>query len=647
MNQKIKKFSAGLLILLFAFLPWTNGITNSVTPEKITSDLSFYQINTCDIPLFSVIQSNTNTIYQNHYRFNSNEYSSLNCIGTVTGIDENGYKFTISIGFNTLFSVFYNMVLFFLISLFFIPKNKEKLRFTNYKKFISILVATLFFTYGIYGEQRFYGSKIYLIDLLDFQSYLIFIILFFTCALISLNIFELKSDNLINFIPYSFLFVFLFNGTNLYIYSIFFFVLGFIFFLNNKKSRIYIFIYSILVLFWLRNSNEIYYLDPDKIRGLVNTSWSLNSIIYWSFLTIFVILGINYFVKCSFKSFSLENFTKNYIYSGILLFLFGLSGSNIPLINFLSRTIFGQQKGTTLATKLFEIDEWGELVAWRGYFPSAEMMGEFYGIGLLLIFLKFLKLKKVNFIDIIYFSFFLFNLLLSNNRSSLALVFLIIVYWSTKYTNTKFLPKNAPLLLIIFGLLFLFLIELNRNSLTYLSNKIIYSALDFSNEPISSSLEFLTKSNLFSTLVISTLSIFSFLINRSQLWGLFVARYNPSILEFLLGSGPFGLAKLYSEQKITTTITTQGFLLTHSSLILILLFFGVLGIATYLYFWSNLIRNLNRRTFYILYGLNMFVFINLIKSDSILYFSSFLLYVFIVCYSLESIKQNEDISFWK
>ena len=197
------------------------------------------------------------------------------------------------------------------------------------------------------------------------------------------------------------------------------------------------------------------------------------------------------------------------------------------------------------------------------------------------------------------------------------MVFLIIVYWSTKYTNTKFLPKNAPLLLIIFGLLFLFLIELNRNSLTYLSNKIIYSALDFSNEPISSSLEFLTKSNLFSTLVISTISIFSFLINRSQLWGLFVARYNPSILEFLLGSGPFGLAKLYSEQKITTTITTQGFLLTHSSLILILLFFGVLGIATYLYFWSNLIRNLNRRTFYILYGLNMFVFINLIKSDSI------------------------------
>ena len=94
----------------------------------------------------------------------------------------------------------------------------------------------------------------------------------FTCALISLNIFELKSDNLINFIPYSFLFVFLFNGTNLYIYSIFFFVLGFIFFLNNKKSRIYIFIYSILVLFWLRNSNEIYYLDPDKIRGLVNFS---------------------------------------------------------------------------------------------------------------------------------------------------------------------------------------------------------------------------------------------------------------------------------------------------------------------------------------------------------------------------------------
>ena len=44
-----------------------------------------------------------------------------------------------------------------------------------------------------------------------------------------------------------------------------------------------------------------------------------------------------------------------------------------------------------------------------------------------------------------------------------------------------------------------------------------------------------------------------FLINRSELWGLFLARYNPSFSEFMLGTGPYNLAKHYGEIDIVNT----------------------------------------------------------------------------------------------
>ena len=61
----------------------------------------------------------------------------------------------------------------------------------------------------------------------------------------------------------------------------------------------------------------------------------------------------------------------------------------------------------------------------------------------------------------------------------------------------------------------------------------------------SSSINYL--SNLSSNNVINLLIMIvgqvGFLINRSELWGLFLARYNPSFSEFMLGTGPYNLAK--------------------------------------------------------------------------------------------------------
>ena len=44
---------------------------------------------------------------------------------------------------------------------------------------------------------------------------------------------------------------------------------------------------------------------------------------------------------------------------------------------------------------------------------------------------------------------------------------------------------------------------------------------------------------------ISVISSISVLINRSEKWGIFLAKYNPNIFEFLFGYGPNQLGEYY------------------------------------------------------------------------------------------------------
>ena len=58
-----------LFLILIVILPWTiYNPENNLSAEKITSDLSFYEINTCNVTLSNFLLNNTNTIYQSrHY----------------------------------------------------------------------------------------------------------------------------------------------------------------------------------------------------------------------------------------------------------------------------------------------------------------------------------------------------------------------------------------------------------------------------------------------------------------------------------------------------------------------------------------------------------------------------------------------------
>ena len=137
-----------LVILIFLIIiPFsTSDYFDNVSPEKITSDLRFYEINTCSISLFEFLFYNPNVIYQDHYKIRFNNYSSIGCFGQITGIDQIGYYFYISIGTNTLINLYLQSTIWlFLIS--FLPRKKiyKKLKILDY---ISLL-STAFILTGL------------------------------------------------------------------------------------------------------------------------------------------------------------------------------------------------------------------------------------------------------------------------------------------------------------------------------------------------------------------------------------------------------------------------------------------------------------------------------------------------------------------
>jgi hypothetical protein len=126
--------------------------------------------------------------------------------------------------------------------------------------------------------------------------------------------------------------------------------------------------------------------------------------------------------------------------------------------------------------------------------------------------------------------------------------------------------------------------------------------------------------------IISLISVFAFFVNRSELWGIFIARYNPEIQEFLFGTGFFNFGQLYGDVSINPT---YSFLLPHSSVLTLILFLGLVNvIAIIIILLKNIISG--RVKFDNIFSfLSVFVLLNLLKSDSLLYFSAFANYLFI------------------
>ena len=168
-------------------------------------------------------------------------------------------------------------------------------------------------------------------------------------------------------------------------------------------------------------------------------------------------------------------------------------------------------------------------------------------------------------------------------------------------------------------------------------NSMLYSEQNFSNA--SSSYVFIV--NLFTQGIniplipnfVALVSVISLMINRTEMWGIFIAKFNPSILESLFGTGPLQLNKYLAEHNVRLDLPSnrlQELFLPHSSLLDILIFFGFFGLFSLLGFGTYLF--MKKENTYLLKIICFYLILNFLKSDSILYLNSFCLIFFSFSY---------------
>ncbi len=626
-----------LILLIIFLIPWFNTeIGDSLKAPKVSQeDLSFYEINPCKVSLVEFLISNKEAIFQDHYYFRFNNYSSILCFGKISGVTLLNSGFYISIGTNNLVNLFLQGSIWLLL-IGLIKKNKEFLlqgsmnpNSFKIKHFSSLLFTTLIFTFSIYAERRFYEKNIYY---LNFDSLFSYVLLFAILLLLFNNLIRIaqsRSKNLIHFTPFLYLIYSVFGGFNFTFFSGIFIYYGFFCLLekdiNWKLNRVLV----IFSLWWIVNSTTSFYFNPGKLRGFTSSVYEFNATLYWTIYFIFLVNGIWYFVKKNIENFQFQKFINNFQIVSVLILFFGYLGANFPLLNFFNYFYFGQQKFGINIGNPFIFNEWLEKVSWRGFFSSAETIGEFYGLAILLVIYSFYIKRKVNIYETIGLPFSLLGLYFSNNRTVMVLVLILSVHLfisKSKYRKvllTSIYSLSAILIIYVIGF------EKTSYSYDFLSSSLSSQAKYYQYDTVVSSfLNWIYKGfeeGGLLTYLFGLFSVISYFLNRSEIWGIFAARYNPTFSELMMGTGPFNFGQLYGENIINET---RSVLLPHSSFLSFLVFFGIIGliflVTLFLYLYIKNKKNIDTFGKMIIF----FILINLFKNDVLNYFSSFALYSF-------------------
>ena len=293
-----EKYYQFTLLLFIIFIPWTGFFSyfkNDI--EKITSDLRFYQINTCEISLYQFLINNFNVIYQDHYKIVFNSYSSIKCFGTITGVDQINDVFYISIGTNTLINIII-LSIFTFICFTFVNKNTDLNKNDLPKILITSIFGSIFCTLGIFSQQKFYARTLYFYDVTINLEYINFLLVFFSVSLMFVYLIETRGKHFLNYSPFVFIFIGVVNGMNFSLLLLLLINSGVVYLINNfYKLRNFTFYYLILVAVWLISikdvqNNNLFRLDPDKTIGIVSAEMNLYSTIYFSFGFFLIILGV-------------------------------------------------------------------------------------------------------------------------------------------------------------------------------------------------------------------------------------------------------------------------------------------------------------------------------------------------------------------
>lgn len=657
------------LILFIVFFPFYRHDTNDIYEAVEINEISigYYQSTTCNISLYEVYLKNIRT---ENIQYNAHNYAGVECFGKITGVDKVGNTFIVSIGTNSSLSFILQLAVWSLLLFIIKTPDRKKLNPTN----LTLLIIPIIYTFQHISEKRFYAAqnKYFDIDmsLSNFYLLTIFLSLYIFCIIINILL-EEKLSKFVNYIPFTFLFIGTFNGLNLNFYILLLSIIG----INNLKfygfNTFLNKIYMSFSFFWVLSRKDAYtFFDGDKIRGLINTSNTLSSQIYWILIIGLVLNGLSFLFKKS--TLDIPLLTKNFLFSGSLIVLFGLLGARSNLINFLNFYIFGQNK-----TGMRSIDSIAGNT-WRGFSASAESAGEFFAF-ILLFYIICLVYKKINFtyFDLPMLLIVSFGLYKTNNFAAFSslIVFSVIVILYPK------LRHNISVMGILFGILIIVisfsLFILNKYNYTYLSTELLYEASQHANfyPNLSNYEKYLRVTDYFDkddvttlfsienpgkasttltrlinistpninipfipnpVLILSTTSI---LINRTEMWGIFIAKYSPNLVETFFGNGPYQLNNYLYLQEIRLDVPENklsSLFLPHSSLADLIIFSGLIGVLLFIYISINFLRkNYQNNSMKILL---LFLLVNFLKSDSLLYVNSTLL-LFLSC---AVVKLNES-----
>jgi hypothetical protein len=641
------------LIILFLTLPWVvNGSGSDDNLSSLNAEtLGKYQSEPCKYSIFEFLIENFN----NDFRIDLDKPASINCFSKINSADIINGQNIVYLGTNLNIDLIIQAS-FWLLIFSFIPKSKKKLEIKYKDISIFVILGLLIIHFLAESDYYYLNSKIYTTDFKENYLFYSLILSFYIFLKLFTNMLEERFNNILYCLPYFFLISSAFSSSNLNFILICFMLIGATALFNNNSYKIFLVGYLGLLFLWIQNiSNEFLLFDVDKLKGYSSTSFNSGSIFFWSSAFFLSTVGIFYLSKSSIKNLDLIKIKFNFLLSGGLIVLFSIISAVNPVINFLTYFYLGLNK---TASKTFESVAGN---AWRGISPSAESIGEFFALIILItvlicIYENNFKLSTSEFILLIINCY---GLLKSNNFAAfISLISVIILFFILLKVNDKklkfsFIFATVILFPVIYFSLF------NTYSIEESSRKMLKESFAISNieylenneyglnpidqnrfyeviingeskENISTSLNYLVNSYHFSKrnyLPNSTSLISSIAspINRSEKWGVFFGKFNPSFQNFLIGTSPNNIVNYYLGHASKSNI---GLVLPHSSVFSFLIYFGLIGILTiFLGILVKLIRN-KSNIFYL--SLIFFYALNLLKSDSLLYLNSFLLFCFIL-----------------
>lgn len=648
-NSLLAKLFALIILIV---LPWVlnSGSSESEVLKLNENSLRTYDSLICDYSILEFASENT----MSNYDIRLDTTSSIGCFSKINGTGKIDNDIVIYVGTNLNIDLLIQSS-FWLVLISMIPTSRK---LTIKYKHLSIVCFLILVLFHLSAEESFYNLNSKIFSTNFSQNYLLYsyLISLYLVLLVFLTIFENRFYNLINYLPFIFVTVGTYNTSNLNFFLLCLSLIGITQVFVNKWYRLGLVVTLFLITFWTSqiSTNQLFF-DVDKLKGFTSSAYNLNSIFYWSVSYFFFCCGLAFLFTETIKFIQINKLLNNFLYSGVLITTLSIISATGPIQNLFTYYYLGLNKR---ASSTFDSVSGN---AWRGISSSAEAVGEFFALTVLLVITVGLTSKsfRIGFFQQSLILVNLYGLYRSNNFAATFSMLLLIIFICIFYYIRSIKVRTLLVSLILVSIPVSYFLFFNTASLDELNRKVIKEGLEISyiegletNEygqsaieqnrflellqsqeglsQVSTSLTFLINEYHFSERnnlpnITSLISSVAYPINRSEKWGVFIGKYNPNINTFLLGTGLNNLSNYYLNHP---TKTNTGLVLPHSGILSYLIYTGCIGLFL---FFSFIIRKVIISKDNHLYLVSIVFFIlNVLKSDSVLYINSFILFVFII-----------------